>query len=199
MRILDCADKGRSPRVTRPRFENSDKGKKPLCDTAPHSKTRSQSDMSESIKKFEQTLRDLGFANQIITFMQPAKTSAEAAAAVGCEVGQIAKSLVFKGLQSEQAILVIASGVNRVNEKVLSLQAAEKVGKADADFVRLKTGFVIGGVPPVGHAEKLRTFIDEDLLQYEVIWAAAGTPYAVFKLTPRELVAMTRGTVTPIK
>ena len=96
--------------------------------------------MSESIKKFEQTLRDLGFANQIITFMQPAKTSAEAAAAVGCEVGQIAKSLVFKGLQSDQAILVIASGVNRVNEKVLSLQAAEKVGKADADFVRLKTG-----------------------------------------------------------
>jgi prolyl-tRNA editing enzyme YbaK/EbsC (Cys-tRNA(Pro) deacylase) len=155
--------------------------------------------MSESNRKFEQTLRDLGFSNQIITFTQTTKTSAEAAAAVGCEVGQIAKSLVFKGLQSNQAILVIASGVNRVNEKALSLRAGEKIGKADADFVRLKTGFVIGGVPPIWHTEKLQTFIDEDLLQYEIIWAAAGTPYAVFKLTPRELVAMTRGTVTPIK
>jgi prolyl-tRNA editing enzyme YbaK/EbsC (Cys-tRNA(Pro) deacylase) len=84
-------------------------------------------------------------------------------------------------------------------KKALSLKAEEKVGKANADFVRQKTGYVIGGVPPVGHTEALRTFIDEDLLRYETVWAAAGTPFAVFKLTPQELVAMTQGTVVSVK
>jgi len=94
---------------------------------------------------------------------------------------------------------VIASGSNRVNEKRVGELISEPLGKADADFVRQKTGFVIGGVPPVGHAEKLEVFIDEDLLQYGEIWAAAGTPNAVFRLTPSDLVRITEGRVIGIK
>jgi len=94
---------------------------------------------------------------------------------------------------------VIASGSNRVNEKRVGELISEPLGKADADFVRQKTGFVIGGVPPVGHAEKLEVFIDEDLLRYSEIWAAAGTPNAVFRLTPSDLVRMTEGRVIGIK
>src|SRR4030042_1324842 len=114
-------------------------------------------------------------------------------------MGQNAKSLVFRGQRTQRPILVIASGSNRVNEKRVGELISEPLGKADADFVRQKTGFVIGGVPPVGHAEKLGGFIDEDLLRYSEIWAAAGTPNAVFKLTPSDLVRMTEGRVIGIK
>jgi prolyl-tRNA editing enzyme YbaK/EbsC (Cys-tRNA(Pro) deacylase) len=93
---------------------------------------------------------------------------------------------------------VVASGSNRVNEKSIEALIGEPLGKADADFVRQRTGFVIGGVPPVGHAEPLLTFVDEDLLQYTEIWAAAGTPNAVFRLTPFDLVQMTGGKVVKI-
>ena len=109
------------------------------------------------------------------------------------------KSLVFKGQHSNKPILVVASGTNRVNERRLSELAGEPVEKADADFVRQRTGFVVGGVPPIGHAEHIDTFIDEDLLQYEKLWAAAGTPHAVFELTPAELKAMTGGQIVSIK
>jgi prolyl-tRNA editing enzyme YbaK/EbsC (Cys-tRNA(Pro) deacylase) len=118
---------------------------------------------------------------------------------VGCEVGQIAKSLVFKGASSRKAILVVASGANRVNEKELSRLLGEPVVKADADFVRQATGFAIGGVPPVGHPQPLKVFIDEDLFQYADIWAAAGTPQAVFKLTAQELQKITGGLVICVK
>jgi prolyl-tRNA editing enzyme YbaK/EbsC (Cys-tRNA(Pro) deacylase) len=118
---------------------------------------------------------------------------------VGCQVGQIVKSLVFKTKRSERPILVVASGSNRVSEKVIENLIGEPLGKADADFVRQRTGFVIGGVPPLGHAEPLLTFIDEDLLSYDELWAAAGTPNAVFRLTPSNLVTMTGGQVITIK
>jgi prolyl-tRNA editing enzyme YbaK/EbsC (Cys-tRNA(Pro) deacylase) len=127
------------------------------------------------------------------------RTSAEAAQTVGCQVEQIAKSIVFQGKQTHKPILVIASGPNRVNEKRIAEFISEPLGKADADYVRKKTGFVIGGVPPVGHLEMVEIFIDEDLLQYNEIWAAAGTPNAVFKLTPSDLVKMTGGRVVSIK
>jgi len=118
---------------------------------------------------------------------------------VGCQVDQIAKSIVFRGKQTDQPILVIASGINRVNEKRIEELISEPLGKADANYVRLKTGFVIGGVPPVGHLEKMTILIDEDLLKHKEIWAAAGTPNAVFKLTPSDLVKMTGGRVISIK
>jgi len=127
------------------------------------------------------------------------RTSAEAAQAVGCSVGQIAKSIVFRAVQTDKPILVIASGSNRVNEKRIESFISQPIGKADADYVRKHTGFVIGGVPPIGHLEKIEIFIDEDLLAYQEIWAAAGSPYAVFKLTPSDLVKMTGGRVVSIK
>jgi prolyl-tRNA editing enzyme YbaK/EbsC (Cys-tRNA(Pro) deacylase) len=127
------------------------------------------------------------------------RTSAEAAQAVGCQVGQIAKSLVFKTGDTQQPILVIASGANRVDEAKIGARLGEAIEKADADFVHSRTGFVIGGVPPVGHIEALKTFIDEDLLTYEQIWAAAGTPHAVFLLQPADLVHITKGEVVRVK
>lgn len=158
------------------------------------------SSLATSAQRVQDTLHALGFEHlEVKEFPQTTRTSAEAAAAIGCEVAQIAKSLVFKGKQTGKAILVIASGVNRVNEKRIASLTGESIERPDADFVRQKTGFVIGGVPPVGHDEKLETWIDEDLSQFEVIWAAAGTPSAVFKLSPADLPRMTAGTVTSIK
>ena len=155
--------------------------------------------LSSSAQKVQEALKVLGLELQVVELQETTRTSADAARAVGCEVGQIAKSLVFKGQRTQRPILVIASGSNRVNEKKVGELISEPLGKADADFVRQKTGFVIGGVPPVGHAEKLEVFIDEDLLRHSEIWAAAGTPNAVFRLTPSDLVRMTEGRVIGIK
>ena len=155
--------------------------------------------LSPSAQKVQDTLQSLGFNLQVIEFEQTTRTSVEAAQAVGCEVGQIAKSLIFKGKQSGKAILIIASGANRVDEKKIKSILGEKVEKPDADFVREQTGFVIGGVPPVGHTQKLETLIDEDLLKFDEICGAAGTPNAVFKLAPQELVKMTGGKIANIK
>ncbi|CAN5875175.1 YbaK/EbsC family protein [soil metagenome] len=154
--------------------------------------------LKSSAQKVQDALNSGGFNNQIVELADSTRTSVEAAIAVGCEVAQIAKSLIFQGKESRRAILVIASGVNRVNEKRIAELLGEKLQKPDADFVREQTGFVIGGVPPIGHSHPLTTYIDEDLLQYAEIWAAAGHPHAVFKLTPTELVRMTGGTVLPI-
>ncbi len=139
-----------------------------------------------------------GFDYQVVEFEQTTRTSAEAAAAVGCAVGQIAKSIVFRGKRSQQAILVIASGANRVNEKRLRDLVGEPVEKPDADFVRTQTGFAIGGVPPLGHSQALRVLVDNDLLQYAEIWAAAGTPNAVFRLDPADLVALSAGELAQV-
>jgi prolyl-tRNA editing enzyme YbaK/EbsC (Cys-tRNA(Pro) deacylase) len=109
------------------------------------------------------------------------------------------KSLVFQGKQSHQALLVATSGANRVNEKKIAGLISEPLSKADADFVRDKTGFTIGGVPPLAHAQPIRIFIDEDLLRYDEIWAAAGTPRALFKLTPQDLQKITDGQVVSVK
>jgi prolyl-tRNA editing enzyme YbaK/EbsC (Cys-tRNA(Pro) deacylase) len=155
--------------------------------------------LKPSAQKVQATLHMLGFANRVIEFPESTRTSAEAAAAVGCTVGQIAKSLVFQTKTTKQAVLVIASGSNRVDEKRLAALLDEKLQKPDAEFVRQQTGFVIGGVPPVGHSQPLLTYIDEDLLQYREIWAAAGHPNAVFQLTPAELVNMTNGQVVAIR
>lgn len=155
--------------------------------------------LGASVQKVQDVLRSLGFSGEVVVFSDSTRTAAEAAQAVGCQVGQIVKSLVFKGKQTHRPVLVEASGVNRVNERHVSEVIGEPIEKADADFVRQHTGFAVGGVPPVGHAEHIETFIDEDLLQYEEIWAAAGNPHAVFRLTPGELQEMTGGKVIGIK
>jgi prolyl-tRNA editing enzyme YbaK/EbsC (Cys-tRNA(Pro) deacylase) len=147
--------------------------------------------LKPSAQKVQDALIAAGFTNQVIELPASTKTAADAAAAIGCEIGQIAKSLVFAGKQSGRAILVIASGSNRVNEKTIAMLVDEPIGKADADFVRVHTGYVIGGVPPLGHAEPVAAFVDIDLFRYSQIWAAAGHPNAVFQLTPADLEKMT--------
>ena len=155
--------------------------------------------LKPSALKVQQAVQTLGFDFTVVEFSETTRTSADAAAAIGCTVAQIAKTLVFKAKNTDRAILVIASGANRVNEKAIKIVLGEKIGRADTDFVREKTGFAIGGIPPIGHTHKLVTYIDEDLLELEEIWAAAGTPTAVFKLTPQELVEMTGGEVIRVK
>jgi prolyl-tRNA editing enzyme YbaK/EbsC (Cys-tRNA(Pro) deacylase) len=144
-------------------------------------------------------LREKGCDGEVREFSASTRTSADAAAAIGCAVGQIAKSLIFRARPSGRAVLVIASGANRVDETRVSAALGERLGKADAAFVRAETGFAIGGVPPAGHERKLITFIDEDLLAFGEIWAAAGTPNAVFRLTPSDLLALTEGKVIAVK
>ncbi|PIE33131.1 hypothetical protein CSA56_13180 [candidate division KSB3 bacterium] len=155
--------------------------------------------LSASAQKIQEALRAFDVSCQVVELPDSTRSAQEAAQAVGCQVEQIVKSLIFKGKQSQKPILVLASGANRVNEKALKEFANEPIKKADANFVREKTGFAIGGVPPLGHAEKLETYLDEDLLQYEEIWAAAGTPHAVFKLTPHDLQTITDGQVISVK
>ncbi len=114
-------------------------------------------------------------------------------------MAQIAKSLIFRARESGRPVLVMASGANRVDERAVGRLLGEKLARADADFVRAATGFAIGGVPPVGHCETPVAFIDADLMTLTEIWAAAGTPNAVFRLTPAELVSLTGGTVAELK
>lgn len=133
----------------------------------------------------------LGPDFQVVEFEESTRTSAEAAAAIGCDVAQIAKSLIFRAKESGRSVLVVACGSNRVDEKAVARLLGEKIERADADFVRRATGFAIGGVPPIGHAEQPVIFLDADLQAYETIWAAAGTPNAVFRLTPARLAALT--------
>ena len=151
-----------------------------------------------SVERVRQALTAFGLDDRVVELAQTTRTAQDAAKAVGCEVGQIAKSLVFKGKESGRPYLVIASGKNRVNEKKIAAVVSEPVKMGDPDFVRQTTGFAIGGVAPMGHTTPLTILIDQDLGSYEVIWAAAGTPRAVFELTPDQLTAMTGGRVIPI-
>ncbi len=121
------------------------------------------------------------------------RTAEDAANSIGCTIGQIAKSLVFREKQTDRPILVVASGANRVDVNKIQKATGLKLAKADADFVKDRAGFAIGGVPPVGHIEPLETFLDKDLQKYETIWAAAGTPFAVFQLKPADLEPLTHG------
>ena len=155
-------------------------------------------ELSASARRVQSALAAFGMSLEVVELHESTRTSQEAAQAIGCGVGQIAKSLVFRGVRSGRPILVIASGLNRVNEEKLAQFAGEPAKKADADFVRETTGYSIGGVPPVGHSQELAIYIDRDLLQYGEIWAAAGTPHAVFRLNPAELARITGGTVAAI-
>jgi prolyl-tRNA editing enzyme YbaK/EbsC (Cys-tRNA(Pro) deacylase) len=139
----------------------------------------------------EELLRDAGIDTQVVEFEQTTRTSAEAAAAIGCSVAEIAKSVVFRGRTSGQAIVVVASGDNRVSEVKVAALLGEPLARADAEFVRAATGYAIGGVAPVGHVQAVRLLLDAELRRFARIWAAAGTPFAVFALTPDELARVT--------
>ncbi|MBI1792805.1 MAG: YbaK/EbsC family protein [Chloroflexi bacterium] len=155
--------------------------------------------LSPTAQKVQDILTSRGFDCSVIEFTESTRTAQEAADRAGCTLGQITKSLIFKGKTSHKPILVLTSGSNRVDEKRVSEYAGEAIGRADADFVRAVTGFAIGGVPPLGHAQKMETYLDEDLLQYKTVWAAAGTPNAIFELAPDDLQKMTGGRVVRVK
>jgi prolyl-tRNA editing enzyme YbaK/EbsC (Cys-tRNA(Pro) deacylase) len=154
--------------------------------------------LTSSALRVQAALAAFGLGLTVKEFDSSTRTAADAAAAIGCTVAQIAKSILFRAVPSDRPILVVTSGVNRVNEAKVAGYLGETLGKADAAFVRARTGFVIGGVPPVGHAETIETFIDEDLMRLGEIWAAAGTPNAVFRLRPADLVRITNGRVVGI-
>lgn len=140
--------------------------------------------------RIQRLLLDAQVDARVVEFEQPTRTSAEAAAAIGCSVAEIAKSVVFKGKATAQAVVIIASGDNRVSEKKVAELVGEKMSRADADFVRESTGFAIGGVSPLGHAGPVRLLLDQDLQRFDTVWAAAGTPFSVFPVTPGQLAAL---------
>jgi len=148
--------------------------------------------------KFQELLKTLGMQGEVVEFEGTTRTAADAAAAIGCEVGQIVKSLIFRAQPSGEAVLVLTSGANRVDEAHVGALIGETLGKADAEFVRAHTGYAIGGVPPFGYKNLEHTFMDEDLLKYEEIWAAAGTPNAVFPLKPAELLQQVSAKVVKV-
>ena len=155
--------------------------------------------LSSSAQKIQNLLNSLGYNYAVIEHVESMRTAQEAADRAGCELGQIVKSLIFRGKNSGKPILVLTSGANRVDEKRISGYAGENISRADADFVRTVAGYAIGGVPPIGHIEKMETYIDEDFLAYQMIWAAAGTPNAIFELKMDDLQKMTGGKIVQVK
>lgn len=155
--------------------------------------------MHPSAQRVQEALHERGFTGQVVELEASTRTAAEAAQAAGCAVGQIVKSLIFRLEQSNKPVLILVSGDNRVHEKRLGRLIGDSLVRPDADFVHEISGYAIGGIPPVGHKTPLETYLDEDLQQYDVIWAAAGTPNAVFAITPAELVRITGAQVICVK
>ncbi|HEY3597575.1 MAG TPA: YbaK/EbsC family protein [Paraburkholderia sp.] len=153
--------------------------------------------LPDAARRVALLLRERGHAGRIVMLPETGKTSAEAAAGLGCLVAQIAKSILFRRLDDNAPVLVVASGANRVDEHKVAAQVGA-IGRADAKFVREKTGYAIGGVCPIGHATPPVTLIDADLLALDSLWAAAGHPHAVFNLSPQELVALTGAPVADV-
>lgn len=151
--------------------------------------------LSASARKVQDAIAALGFANTVLELPIPVRTAADAARAVGCEVAQIAKSVIFRAAKSGRPVLVITSGANRVDEARVAELLGEPIGRANPDFVREATGFAIGGIPPIGHAIPPVTLVDRDLLALAELWAAAGHPNSLFRVTPDELVRMSGGRV----
>lgn len=154
--------------------------------------------LPESATRVQEHLKSQGCAARVVELPAGTRTAAAAAQAVGCDVSQIAKSIVFRAAQSGRPVLVVASGSNRVDEAAVAKLLGEPIEKASPDFVRENTGYAIGGVPPVAHQRPPVTFIDAHLLSLSNVWAAAGTPTTVFALTPKELVRLTGGQVASV-
>jgi Cys-tRNA(Pro) deacylase len=153
--------------------------------------------MKPSVRRVADALLAAGIEPEIVELAESTRTAQEAASAIGTSVPRIVKSLVF--LADDEPIVALVSGSNRADTSLLASALGKSIGRADAARVRDATGFAIGGVPPLGHKTPLEVVIDRDLLQYDVIWAAAGTPHAVFSITPSELVRVTGGRVVDLK
>lgn len=143
--------------------------------------------MSKSLKRVKRAAEEAGLEIEILEMAEGTRTAADAAAAAGCEIDQIVKSIVFRGEDDGQVLLFLTAGGNRVDDRKASAVAGEPLGKADAALIRGQTGFAIGGVAPIGHLNPIRAFIDPRLMDFEVIWAAAGTPRHVFAANPRDI------------
>ncbi|MDD2541701.1 MAG: YbaK/EbsC family protein [Desulfuromonadaceae bacterium] len=150
-------------------------------------------ELRDSAKRVQDFLSAKGFSFDVKELPGSTRTAQEAADSIGCTIAQIAKSLVFRETETNLPILVIASGANRVDVAKIEKMTGLKLGKADANYVKERVGYAIGGVPPVGHNETLKTILDTDLRKHDVIWAAAGTPFAVFQLKPADLGPLTEG------
>ncbi len=154
--------------------------------------------LKQSAQAVQDALTSSGLECQVVELPASTRTAKEAAQAIGCTVAQIAKSIVFRASQSGRAVLVVASEVNRIKEESIVSRLREPIEQASPEFVREQTGFAIGGVPPCGHPHPLSIFIDRDLLDLDVLWAAAGTPNTVFRIEPEHLIKLTNGTVLKI-
>ncbi len=150
--------------------------------------------LTKSAQSVQNVLNQKGLTCRVVELPASTRTAQEAAAAIGCDIEQIVKSLIFKTKDSHKPVLILASGPTRVNEKTIESYVGEKIVKADADFTREITGFAIGGIPPVGHRQNIDLiYIDEGLLNFAEVWAAAGTPNAVFNLQSKDLLEITGG------
>ena len=151
--------------------------------------------LPRSARRVRTALLDLGLPGEIHRLADSTRTAPEAAAAVGCELGAIVKSLVMRGVNSHTPVLALVSGDNRADVTLIEAAVDEPVERPDAQYVRDVTGYAIGGIPPVGHPHRVRTVMDEDLLRFETVWAAAGHPHAVFPIAPAVLAQTTGATV----
>jgi prolyl-tRNA editing enzyme YbaK/EbsC (Cys-tRNA(Pro) deacylase) len=155
--------------------------------------------MHPSTQKVFAALREAGYQGEVLELQESTRTAVEAAAAAGCELGQIVKSLVFVLEPSGEPVLLLVSGENRVHEKHVGKLLGGKLKRADADFVREATGYAIGGIPPIGHINPIKTYLDEDLQQYKLVWGAAGTPHAIFEIPMDELLRITNCEIICVK
>lgn len=155
--------------------------------------------LGKSALKIQEELNKYNLDLKVVTMQDSTRTCVEAANTIGCEVGQIVKSLVFRGKTSGTPVLIVASGDNRINEKKMKEYLGEAVTRPDANYVQETTGFAIGGIPPIGHTTKIPCFIDADLFRFKEVWAAAGTPFDVFRLTPDQLATITQGKIINVK
>jgi prolyl-tRNA editing enzyme YbaK/EbsC (Cys-tRNA(Pro) deacylase) len=155
-------------------------------------------ELKPAAQRVQDALAANGLASEVRHMAQTTRTAGDAAAACGCSVGQIVKSLVFRGARSGNPYLLLVSGSNRVDEKSVAARVGEPLERPDAQYVRDMTGFAIGGIPPLGHDRPLATYLDEALLAYDLVWAAAGTPDAVFPIAPADLATATAATIIPV-
>jgi prolyl-tRNA editing enzyme YbaK/EbsC (Cys-tRNA(Pro) deacylase) len=155
--------------------------------------------LPRSARRVRAALLDLGLEADIHRLADSTRTAPQAAAAVGCELGAIVKSLVLRGVNTKTPLLALVSGDNRADEALLAAAVGEPIERPDADYVREVTGYAIGGIPPVGHPRTVPTVMDEDLLRFDVVWAAAGHPHAVFPIAPATLAQAARANLLKLR
>lgn len=155
--------------------------------------------LSQNAQRIQDALNESGLQLEVVELPDSTRTALEAAQAISCRVEQIVKSLIFRAKRTKVPVLVLTSGANRVDERKIEALIGEPLGRAEAEFVKQISGFSIGGVPPIGHRQEIETYIDEDLMKHEYVWAAAGTPHAVFQISSINLVNLTGGKVVDVK